>query len=94
MYDLKAGKKPLHYMVADGGKTKNYNFEMIGEEIINTPLGKLETIKLVRFKPNSLRKSTLWCAKKLEFLPIKVEKIGKDGKIIVALINSLKGISY
>ena len=94
MYDLKAGKKPLHYMVADGGKTKNYNFEIIGEEIINTPLGKLETIKLVRLKPNSLRKSTLWCAKKLEFLPIKVENIEKDGKITVALINSLKGISY
>jgi len=81
-------------MVADGGKIKNYNFEIIGKEIINTPLGKLETIKLVRLKPNSRRKSTLWCAKKLEFLPIKVENIEKDGKITVALINSLKGISY
>ena len=94
MYDLEAGKEPLHYMVADGGKTKNYNFEIIGEEIINTPLGNLEAIKLVRLRPNSRRKSTLWCAKKLEFLPIKVENIERDGKITVALINSLEGISY
>jgi hypothetical protein len=94
MYDLQAGKEKLHYTVADGGKTKIYNFEIIGEETIKTPLGNLETIKLERHKPNSRRKSTLWCAKALEFLPVKVENIEKDGKITVALINSLKGIAY
>ncbi len=94
MYDLKAGKKSLQYTIADGGKTKIYNFEYIGEETIGTPLGKLKTVKLQRHKPNSRRKSTLWCAKDLEYLPIKVENIERDGKITVALIKSLKGISY
>ncbi|MFT5134602.1 MAG: hypothetical protein ACI9SC_003082 [Gammaproteobacteria bacterium] len=94
MYDLQAGKESLQYAVADGGRTKIYNFEIIGEEIIETPLGMLKTVKLERHKPNSRRKSTLWCAKDLEYLPIKVENIEKDGKITVALISSLQGIAY
>lgn len=94
MYDLQAGKESLRYTVADGGKTKIYNFEFLGEETINTPLGKLETVKLQRHKPNSRRKSTLWCAKDLQYLPVKVENVEKDGKITVALIQSLNGISY
>lgn len=94
MYDLQAGKTSLQYTVADGGKTKIYNFEILGEETVNTPLGKLLTVKLERHKPNSRRKSTLWCAKDLGYLPIKVENIETDGKITVALIKSLAGISY
>ncbi len=94
MYDLQAGKEALHYTVADGGKTKIYNFEILGEETVKTPLGKLHTIKLERHKPNSRRKSTLWCAKELEYLPIKVENVEKDGRITVALIDSLEGIAY
>lgn len=94
MYDLQAGKRSFNYTVADGGKTKVYNFEIIGEEIVATPLGDLNTIKLERHKPNSRRKSTLWCAKDLEYLPIKVENIEKDGKVTVAIINSLDGITY
>ena len=92
MYDLQAGGKNLSYTVADGGKTKIYNFEYLGEETIKTPLGALETVKLERHKPNSRRKSTLWCARDLSYLPVKVENIEKDGRVTVALIQSLTGI--
>ena len=94
MYDLEAGKEELLYTVADGGKTKVYNFEILGEETIKTPLGEFQTVKLERHKPNSRRKSTLWCAKNLAYLPIKVENIEKDGKVTTALINSLQGLGY
>lgn len=94
MYDLQAGKRSLQYTVADGGKTKIYNFEFLGEETVNTPLGNLLTVKLERHKPNSRRKSTLWCAKDLGYLPIKVENIENNGKVTVALIKSLEGINY
>ena len=33
-------------------------------------------------------------AEELGYLPIKVENIEKDGKVTIALINSLKGIDY
>ena len=88
------GRQNLRYTIADGGKIKDYNFEILGEETLSTPLGKLDTVKLERHKPNSRRKSTLWCAKKLEFLPVKVENVEKDGRITTALIKSLDGIAY
>ncbi len=94
MYDLQDGRENLRYTIADGGKIKDYNFEILGEETLTTPLGKLDTVKLERHKPNSRRKSTLWCAKKLEFLPVKVENVEKDGRITTALIKSLDGIAY
>ena len=69
-------------------------FEPEGEEIINTPLGKLKTIKLTRHKPNSRRETTLWCALDLHYLPVKVENIEKDDKITVAIIQSLQGLGH
>ena len=94
MYDLKEGRENLRYTIADGGKIKDYNFEILGEEVLKTPLGELDTLKLERHKPNSRRKSTLWCAKELQFLPVKVENVEKDGRITVALIKSLNGIPH
>lgn len=92
MQDLSAGKRRLSYVIADGGKTKVYDFEPQGEEIIDTPLGRLRTLKLTRHKPNSRRETTLWCALDLQYLPVKVKNIEKDNKITVAIIQSLSGL--
>ena len=62
--------------------------------MINTPLGDLQTLKLTRHKPNSDVRTTLWCAKDIDYLPVKVEHIEDDGVITVAIINSLTGIDY
>jgi len=94
MHDLKVGKEQLAYTIADGGKIKIYNFTMLGEEIIKTPIGNLHTLKLERQRPDSRRKTTLWCAQELKFLPVKVENIETDGRKTTAIINSLSGIDY
>ena len=94
MRDLKMGKSPLEYAVADGGKVKIYDFELLGEEILKTPLGELHTLKLTRHKPNSRRETTLWCASELHYLPVRVENIEKDGRKTIAVINSLTGLQH
>jgi hypothetical protein len=92
MQDLNAGKRHLSYMIADGGTTKTYRFELQGEEVINTPLGKLKTIKLARHRPDKKRETTLWCALDLHYLPVKVKNVEKDDRITVAIIQSLQGL--
>jgi len=94
MHDLKNGRTPTAYQIADGGKIKIYHFEKLGEEMVKTPLGDYNTIKMVRHRPNSQRKSIFWCAIELEYLPIKVEHMEKDGGTTKAVIKSLQGISY
>jgi hypothetical protein len=92
MRDLERGKSPQSYTIADGGKIKSYQFELLGGETIQTPIGDLQTVKLARYKPNSQRKTIFWCAVTLNHLPIKVENTEKDGRITTALIKSLKGL--
>ena len=90
MHDLKNGHIPVSYLIADGGGIKTYNFENLGEEIIDTPLGSYKAIKMLRHKPGSSRKSIFWCAPDLEFLPIQVEHTEKDGSTTRAVIKSIR----
>ena len=91
MFDLKNGHTPASYLIADGGGIKTYNFEKLGEETIDTPLGSFDTTKMLRYKPDSSRRSVFWCAHDLEFLPIKVEHTEKDGSKTMAVIKLLQG---
>ena len=91
MYDLQNGRTPESYRIADGGGIKTYSFEKLGEEVVETPLGSFNTIKMLRHKPGSSRKSVFWCAPDLEFLQVKVEHTEKDGSTTVAVLKSLQG---
>ena len=91
MQDLKQGKSKLRYVIADGGKEKIYIFETQGEEFIDTPIGKLRTIKLKRQRQDSDRQSIFWSAPDIGYLPVKLE-ITEDGKKTIIIINSLKGL--
>ena len=67
MHDLQNGRTPASYRIADGGGIKTYSFEKLGEEVVETPLGSFDTIKILRHKPGSSRKYVFWCAPDLEY---------------------------
>ena len=92
MQDLAQGKNAIDYRIADGGKLKTYKIRVQGEELITTPLGQINTIKLSRHrdKPKD-RQTTLWCAPALNYLPVKLEH-EEDGTVFTALLRRLKGI--
>ncbi|MCZ6802634.1 MAG: DUF3108 domain-containing protein [Proteobacteria bacterium] len=94
MSDLKSGHVPESYSIADGGKIKKYMFEHIGDEVIKTPLGEFNTIKVARYKSNKKQKTFLWCAYELNFLPIKVTIEEKDDRLTTAIIKSVKGFGF
>ncbi len=93
MQALKMGKYPSSYTVVDGEKIKTYYFKHLGEEFVETPIGRFNTTKLVRQKPGEGESITLWCANELYYLPIKVESKGDDGSITTAIINELTGLT-
>lgn len=77
------------FQIADGGKLKTYTFNHLGTDIINTPIGKLTTVKLERHKSNSDKTLTVWYAIEKDYLPVKVENIDSDGKTVTAIIKQL-----
>lgn len=69
----------LQYVVADGGRLKNYEFEVIGEEEIDTPVGKLRTLKATRVRDSRDRESTFWLALDYDFLLVKFQQLESGG---------------
>ncbi len=69
----------LNYVIADGGRLKNYEFEVIGEEQIETPIGTIKTIKATRVRDSRDRESTFWLAPDYDFLLVKFQQLEADG---------------
>lgn len=94
MADLAAEQTSFIYRIADGGKLKTYDIRILEEEEVTTPLGKIDTIKLIRHRDDKNKRQTiLWCAPKLNYLPVKLEHTEKGGSVFTALLRRLKGIS-
>ncbi len=94
MHDLGAGLRALEYPIADGGKLKRYHLQTIGAELLQTPIGLVETLKVERIRADTDRETTFWCAPELGFLPVKMEHKETDGSVITLTIESLEGIAH
>ncbi len=85
--ELMATKKLSEYLVADKNRLKSYEFEVLGKEIINTELGKLNTIKIQRIRDKKSKRNTLiWLAEDWDYLVVQLHQTekGKLYKIKVA----------
>lgn len=80
--DVAQGKNTLSYRVLDGDKLDIYDFRLLGEEIIESPLGRLNTVKVERVRDpgQNARKTTLWFAKDWGFLLVQLNQVERDGK--------------
>lgn len=84
--DLHNGKNIGVYTIADKRKLKEYSFILLGEEQIDTPVGKLNTLKIKRDRGvDSDRQTTFWLAKDWDYLLVKIEQLenGKDYQVIM-----------
>jgi hypothetical protein len=72
--DLMAGKNNLVYAITNGKKTKQYRFEVVGEETLDTPLGKVATLKVRRKEDNGDREIYAWFAKDFQYLLIRLQQ--------------------
>jgi hypothetical protein len=91
MIDLSHKHKTLEYHVADGGSLKDYKAHIIGKEVIETEIGKFNTVKVQR--KSSSRTTTFWCAQELDYLPVIIEHRTTGGRL-KAQITSVKGFNY
>jgi hypothetical protein len=91
MHDLETGKRPLIYHVINKGKASDYEFEILGNEKIETDAGDFNTVKLKRSRQDSKRVTIMWTASELHFLPVKIQHIEPDGSQFTLLMKSVSG---
>jgi Protein of unknown function (DUF3108) len=78
MLELQNGATDKTFAVADGGKLKQYAFQVIGTEIVDLPPGRFETVKLNRVGDNTQKSTYIWCAPELHYLPVRILQHKKD----------------
>jgi len=66
------------YPVLEKERIRDYEFEMKGSEIIDSPLGKIDCLKIVRVRKNSDKQTTVWLAKQWQYIIVKIEHREKD----------------
>ena len=89
--DLKQGLKTMEYLVADGGRLKRYRFTVLGEELLETALGSIPSIKLNRSKNNRAPDTTIWLLPSLRYLPARIER-HRQGVVRRMVLQAVRGI--
>ena len=88
--DLAQNKPRLHYNVVDRGELKQYNFQKLGNEQIQTPAGNFNTTKVQVVRAGTKRETVFWMAKELDYLPVKIRHREKDDVITTVIKNYKK----
>lgn len=79
--DLKQGKTQFTYPVFDRKKIKNFNFQLVGFESLNTHVGTLRTVKIEQLESNKSKKKTyIWFATDYDYLLVRLKQKQKDGQ--------------
>ncbi len=85
--DLLNGKSsPFNYQVISRGRLKPYTFEVLGNEVLDTPLGKINTAKVKRIREDDDRETLFWFAPQWNYALVQLwqrEKGGEDYKIVL-----------
>ena len=77
-------------IVFNGKKVRSYRYRVLGEESLDTPLGRLRTLHMVRLAESSAERFEIWLAVDRYYLPVKLstEISGYDAEILVQSIAS------
>lgn len=86
--DLKTEKPILTYQVLSRGRAKTYTFETLGEEIIDTGVGKIRALKVLRIRAKKKRETLFWISPDWDFLMVKISQREEDGKDYQMLLES------
>ena len=78
--DLKAGKTRMQYLVTDKGSFDQDEFAVIGEEVLDTRVGRVTAVKLEKVRaPGSKRETLMWFVPEMDYLLVKLVQVEKDG---------------
>jgi hypothetical protein len=89
MRQLQAGLAPTQFKLFDKDEAKEYSYTRERSEVLNTPLGALDTVVYRSDRPGSDRVTRLWLAPKLNYLPLQAERARKGSVDLSMRITAL-----
>ncbi|MCK8515476.1 DUF3108 domain-containing protein [Methylonatrum kenyense] len=87
---VRAGETEMTFSVVDDdGEVDEYHFEVVGRETVETGEGELDTIRVDRVGGSSNRRTRMWFAPELEYVPVKVQHERIDRETYTATLTDL-----
>ncbi|MDO8863454.1 DUF3108 domain-containing protein [Haliea sp. E1-2-M8] len=87
--DLQGGVEELSYSVIIRGGIRDYRYQRLGDEDMETALGTLRVVKLERVRDDSDRETILWLAPELNYQPVLLRQI-EDGSSYELTLQSFR----
>ena len=84
MRDLQRDRLPGQYTLVDETELRTFQIRNEGEEILDTPLGRLRALRVSHSKPGNTRITTFWFAPELRYLPVRIAQ-HKKGKEVMRM---------
>lgn len=76
-------------MTSNGKKIENYRYQLAGEETLDTPLGKLATLHLVKQREAGDNGVEIWLSPSHHMFPVKLLIVENDGSKFEQLITRI-----
>ena len=90
MWDLQRNRLPKQYTLVDETELKTFQIHNQGEEILDTPLGQLRTVRISHSKPGNTRITTFWLALELHYLPVRIAQYKKGQEVMRMEVRTVK----
>ncbi|GAB1259295.1 DUF3108 domain-containing protein [Aurantivibrio plasticivorans] len=87
--DMLSKGTPGDYEIADGGRLKEYKFEILGDELVDTPAGKFNATKVKRVRENEERHTIFWLAKDWDYLVVRLQQRDDDKSYEIDLHSAM-----
>ena len=83
-------KGTLHLHTTDGRKLDSYDYRVLGEETLDTPMGSVKALHLSKVHPPGEDGTDIWLGVDYHYLPVKVRLTDKDGDSAEQVISSIR----
>ncbi len=80
----------LAFNMTNGKKIEPYRYHLAGTELIDTPLGKLNTLRLVKQREADDNAVEVWLAPERNFFPVRLLILENDGSKFEQVITRLE----
>ena len=78
--DLTRGTKEFSYTLFRKGKFKQYQYRVVGNEMINLNSGSFNTVMVERLEQDSSKNTKIWFASDWDFVVLKMETFEKNSQ--------------
>jgi hypothetical protein len=85
-----SNQESMKVFIADGKRVTDYEYRIIGKEMLKTPLGDMETLHFQKVRePDDKRGLEFWLSVERHYLPVKIRYVEKNGTVVDSTITGI-----